>query len=333
MKHRILHITNLPSVCRSLQAADIGGDTLAWQDLLYQGPLLALPLDELAARRSAYFASQGWGARGRILALFERRNEQLRAFRAYDEVVLWFDHDLLDQLQLLQLLNWFSQQTLGRTRLTLITLDHYPGIYRFTGLEVLKPAQLRNLPAKRLEVSLNQFELARRAWEAVTASDPARLQVFGWPDMSSLPYLKDALSRLQEEYPSRQDGLSRSERQILRAVYAGACYPRHIYATAQRMEDRPFMSEKAFRFLLRKLLRDREPCIRVKKGDRVDDIEAEAFYYQNIVITAAGFKVLAEDRDYVFMNGVDRWVGGVHISDACIWRRNRHNKAIKRTYA
>ncbi len=333
MGQEVLHIANLPSVCRLMEDSGLGGETLAWQDPLYLGPVLALPLDGLAEVRARYFAGQGWGSEGRILSLYQGRNARLREFRRYHEVVLWFDHDLLDQLQLLQLLNWFSQQTMGSTRLSLITLNHFPGVYRFTGLEVLTPAQLRSLWHKRVEVSMSQFELARAAWEAVVATDPRHLQDFSWSDMSSLPFLKDALSRLQEEYPGHQDGLSRSERQILQVVYSGTLYPKHIFAMAQRKEDRPFMSEKAFRFLLRRLLMDAEPCIKVRQGEPVRELGSEAFYRQKIVITATGFKVLAESQDFLFINSIDRWVGGVHLNDANIWRRNRHSKSIRRTYA
>ena len=38
----------------------------------------------------------------------------------HDEVVLWFEHDLSDQLQLIQILDWFAHQGRRRTKLTLI---------------------------------------------------------------------------------------------------------------------------------------------------------------------------------------------------------------------
>jgi len=39
---------------------------------------------------------------------FARRNEAINHFRDHEEVVLWFKHDLYDQLQLIQILDWSS---------------------------------------------------------------------------------------------------------------------------------------------------------------------------------------------------------------------------------
>jgi hypothetical protein len=36
---------------------------------------------------------------------FERRDEAITRFRDHEEVVLWFEHDLFDQLQLIQILD------------------------------------------------------------------------------------------------------------------------------------------------------------------------------------------------------------------------------------
>jgi hypothetical protein len=38
---------------------------------------------------------------------------------------LWFEHDLYDQLQLIQILDWFSHQDLVHTRLSFISVNSY----------------------------------------------------------------------------------------------------------------------------------------------------------------------------------------------------------------
>jgi hypothetical protein len=40
-----------------------------------------------------------------------------------------------------------------------------------------------------------------------------------------------------------------------------------------------------------------------------------------VSLTATGSAVLAGDRDHVGLNGIDRWIGGVHLAgDAVSWR-------------
>ena len=80
---------------------------------------------------------------------FIRRDRALARFHDHDEVILWFEHDLYDQLQLIQLLDWFAQQELEETRLSLICIDH------FFGLGQLTPVQLASLFNTRQEVTPN----------------------------------------------------------------------------------------------------------------------------------------------------------------------------------
>ncbi len=65
--------------------------------------------------------------RSKLIHEFQRRDEQIRRAGDFDEVVLWFEHDLFDQLQVLQVLTsleeldlepgasrWFRATTIWR---------------------------------------------------------------------------------------------------------------------------------------------------------------------------------------------------------------------------
>jgi hypothetical protein len=59
----------------------------------------------LRETRARFLAESGWGDAGGLRAAFEERDETLAAaLRDRRPVVLWFEHDLYDQLQLLQVL-------------------------------------------------------------------------------------------------------------------------------------------------------------------------------------------------------------------------------------
>ena len=79
-----------------------------------------LSLNELSAGRAQFIAGGGWGNVEEVQADIEARNRCLRSFGEFDQVILWFEHDLYDQLQLLQLLDFFAGEDLGGTALTLI---------------------------------------------------------------------------------------------------------------------------------------------------------------------------------------------------------------------
>ena len=136
--------------------------------------------------------------------------------------MLWFEHDLYDQLQILQILDWLSQRSLGSTQISLICIDHHPSVERFLGLGQLLPHQLADLFPGRSMVTPEQTALARRAWSAFTATDPGPLlqliaDRYITITVSWGPRYEDCWSSIL----SAVDGLSRTESAILRAVSRG----------------------------------------------------------------------------------------------------------------
>ena len=101
----VLHVTNGESAGNTLRQTSIGGAVLPWQDVLHEGPVQAVPRQELLHARAGFLSDCGWGSRAAILSSLERRDLQFsEALRDCLQVVLWFEHDLYDQLQLLDAL-------------------------------------------------------------------------------------------------------------------------------------------------------------------------------------------------------------------------------------
>src|SRR4051812_48839672 len=253
----MLHIANGDSVTGTFRQVRFPGIYLAWQDVLHDGPVPQTgSLSELSDVRAQALASFGWGDPEKLRADFASRDRTLQDFRKHQEVVLWFEHDLYDQLQLIQLLDWFEQQDLEGINLDLIQIDSYPGVRPFYGLGQLSGPQLARLFPMRKRVTHAQRSIATEAWRAFRAEDPtglagpqrARLfprrkrvphahrsiateawRAFRAEDPTALaaisqkrsdemPFLAAALPRFLEEYPWTADGLSRTERQLLQAA-------------------------------------------------------------------------------------------------------------------
>ena len=192
----LLHITNGESVIHSFRQVQLEGDYLSWADLLYEGPVPQPTLDELSPTRARFIADMGWQGFEEALARLSRRDETLRSFRRYDEVVLWFEHDLTDQLQLIQILDWFEGRALGATHLSLINVDGYPGVVPFHGLGQLTGKQLVELLPTRKPVSAQQLSIGRDAWRAFCCPEPSALLNLLNRDVSALSFLGRALRRL-----------------------------------------------------------------------------------------------------------------------------------------
>lgn len=228
MKITLLHVTNGDSAGNTLRRTSIGGAVLPWQDALHEGPLPAGSRAEFLRARASFLSECGWGARGTILASLERRDAQyLDALRGGVRVVLWFEHDLYDQLQLLDTLA--LAHGVGRAP-ELVQAGAFLGAMHEPELE----AQWET----RRPVEPDTLAQANEVWDAIRAGELPQVDVPG------LPYIGAALRRLAEERPA--DGLSRTARQALRAIAAGARYPGEAFFTSQAMEEAAFMGDTWF---------------------------------------------------------------------------------------
>ena len=177
-----LHVTNGDSAGNTLRQTSLGGAVLPWQDVLHAGPVPAGPRRELLQARAAFLAECGWGSRQAILSLLERRDRQLvRALQDREQVVLWFEHDLYDQLQLLDVLGLAA--TAGGLP-ELIVVGSFPGRPAFRGLGELTAGELETLWPQRVPASPDVSAAAAAAWDALRRSDPSALAVSAQADTS-----------------------------------------------------------------------------------------------------------------------------------------------------
>ena len=175
---------------------------LAWQDVLHEGPVRAgLTLEQLSEERARFIAGAGWGALAEVRRTFRERDQTLRAAPSASEIVLWFEHDLYDQLQLIQVLDWLAAHP--QQSVSLICEAEYVGN--------MSPERMRELFGARQPVTPDQFAEAGRAWAAFRGADPSKISI----QTGALRFLGAALRRQVQEYPWSSDGLSLLERRVL----------------------------------------------------------------------------------------------------------------------
>ncbi len=310
----VLHITNGDSAGDLIRASGIAGDVLTWRDVLHEGPVPDLPLAELSRVRADFLAGQGLGDAARLRDDFADRDATLMRFTDHDQIVLWFEWDLYDQLQLIQLLDFFSAYSGAgleetNTRLDLVCIKGYLGetpVDRFQALH-----------AARTPVTDAMLQLGREAWAAFRSEDPGDLELLANGDTRQLPFLKGALLRELEEYPSRRNGLSRSESQLLEAVAGSPLRFAELFRRVSQREERRFCGDVTMAGYLERMSQSGDPLVSFPSGDRIrsphTDEDSAAFRNAQIALTEAGRAVLSCERDWIEMGGSDRWLGGVHL--------------------
>lgn len=320
----VLHVTNGDATVDRLRAAGYP-DPLPWRDILHAGPVPARPPAELRRVRAKFIAGEGFEAYESVLAGVEARDNRLAEY-ADRPYVLWFEADLYDQLQLIEILDRLRTLEVPPDRVRLVTAGEYPGIAHFKGLGQLSPDELRLLHNEELTLDADSYELARLAWKAFTAADPSELERIVRTESAALPYLGEAFARLLQEYPARSDGLSLTERRILLAIDDGATTAADVFGEVGRRERRPYLGDWGCYAIVRELSAAGHPLLRLDgSGDVVDP----GFGERQVELTREGSEVLAGKADHVRLNGIDRWIGGVHLTgDQVRWRYDERREAL-----
>src|SRR5205085_4242019 len=95
---------------------------------------------------------------------------------SYEELLLWYEHDLFDQLNLIQLLPWIRDHVPASKPASLICIGAFAGRPAFKGLGELTPGELASLLEARQPVSEDQHAAAAMAWTAFRAPAPDALE-------------------------------------------------------------------------------------------------------------------------------------------------------------
>jgi hypothetical protein len=335
----MLHITNGDSAAEGIRQAGLPGSMLAWRDVLHEGPVPAdLSLHELSAVRAGFIAGEGWAPADEAATGFAERDATLARFTEHDEVCLWFEHDLYDQLQCLQILDWLAGERAGDTVLSMVCIGQFPGVERFYGLGQLSPAQLASLYPNRRPITREQLDLARSAWAAFRAAEPSALIALVKGDSTSaLPFLHAALLRHLAEFPALEHGLSRTEHYTLERLAAGPVDPFAAFQTVQEREEAPYLGDTIFWGRVYTLATGRHPLVLVRSEGQpltpprtlpsLHDSSPKAL---TLELSEDGQAVLAGRADQVHLNGIDRWLGGVHLSgQEAAWRWDTAQQSVR----
>jgi hypothetical protein len=304
-----LNITNGDSAASTLSEAGVEGKIISWRDVLHEGPVdSSLSLEELSKGRARFISEQGWDDFAHVSGDFAERDRVIRHLDYFDEVVLWFEDDLYDQLQLIQLLDFFGRGAARGKTLSVIVVDGY--------IPPLSTDEIKRLDKVRQRVTAEQLELAKRAWRAFGSEDPTSISRLLEESTTPLKYLAPALRRHLEEFPSTDNGLSRSEREALSAIQAGHSTPVAAFLEVARKQESIFLGDIIFYSYLERLSGRTNALITWKDGTPVIAPTSERsrqFVEGELTLTPLGREVLAGRQNWQHIHNRTRWLGGVEI--------------------
>ncbi len=334
----MLHIHDGDSSAQTSRESTIPGEHFGWREALISGPA---PSDVGPAQwrqLRAQHLSDFYGVdRQKAAEELLRQEEVLAGFSEHEEVVLWFEHDLFCQANLLYLLDWFAGRDLYKTRLSLICIGEFPGIEKFRGLGQLNAYQMASLFTTRHEVSAAEMNLATRAWRAYRSVDPTAIEKLLDSDTSAMPHLKRAFLLHLARFPFVRNGLGHIENLGLQLIRGGSKTFTKLFAAFGDEEPVYGLGDFQFWLALKQMTDARKPLLTVKNGVGLNvglnvgqrlELSSEAIRNSCFEITETGVAVLQSEVDFVTLNGIDYWLGGVHLSEDNLWRWNDETRKI-----
>lgn len=306
----MIHLIGGESARGTLSKTAVPGDKFSIDDILMEGPIVdGLQTEASWEMRGDWLERHFAISKSNYLSGRAQRDRILTDSLSHDEIVLWFEFDLFCQANLLYFLNWYALQHLGKTHLTLICPETFPGRTRFRGLGELPGPELASLFPTRAVVTADQKRLAQRAWQAFSSKNPQDIQTVLDGDSSSLPLLAPALRGHLERFPSTTNGLGILAQKTLEILNSESLPFHQLF---QRVTSTPEifrhgMGDLQLQTYLEMWSSARQPLV----------IEEET-----VRITDAGRSVLRGDVDEIGINGIDVWYGGVHLVPNNLWRWN-----------
>jgi hypothetical protein len=251
-----------------------------------------------------------------------QQQETLSKIGNHEEVILWFEHDWFCQLHLVYLLQHIAEMNLPQTVLSLLCINEFPGKENFRGLGELNSEQMASLFDKRTVVTVAQKQLARQVWQGYCSPTPETLASLLHQDTSALPFLKAALQKHLAQFPSTQNGLGMIENRALQLLQDGHKNFSKLFPAFGKAEPVFGLGDAQFWNILKRLAQATEPALLIDVKDIDQAMKADAFLQASIQITKFGEDVLSGVKDFIHTNGINQWLGGVHLSANQVWRWN-----------
>ena len=297
------------------------GSLLINQDVLSCGPLPAVePLVEWQRVRENYLRNLNPDWPEFSLAEKDGLLANLPALRAAERIVLWIGAGLDEQLLLAWVVQLLRAADIAPSRLRVVQFHRTERGHEVVAMGVLNPAQVGAHPPA---IALTVADIAElhAAWSSVTASEPAALLAFIGGEAGPLPFLRRALGALVSRFPDFDTGLNAWDHLILRCVRDHG--PQAAWVIAQTMAHamEPHLDFACDAYLLARLRRLAEPALPHPFVSFTGSWTA--LRGCEVTLTATGAKALEGEANFVALNGIDDWVGGVQLdsSEGWVWFR------------
>lgn len=236
------------------------------------------------------------------------------------EIKLWIGMGLSDQLLLIFLIYLLDEFDFDLNTLKVFQFEEISGKnFEIQGLGILNPEQIKDHP-KPYTPNKELITIAKSVWLAISGHSPDLYLQFIHSDNNSMPLLRRAIKYLIFRYPKSSNGLSFWDEKLLKYTEEHGPNTARIigYTLGDCMDGLDLVGDF---YLFSRLKNMGKSCLNVPL------VEANALDLPmrdtQIKITTSGKQALQDKVNVIELNGIDDWIGGVHLdsSTGSVWLR------------
>ncbi|ARV05713.1 DUF1835 domain-containing protein [Polaribacter sp. SA4-10] len=219
MSTSILHITNGDSTTNYLKKLHFSGDFITWREMLCEGQTITdVGSETFWKSRFNFFKTSYKVSKKKFIDYTLKEYRNLCNKKEASEIVLWFEHDLFCQINMLAVISWLKRYRKGY-HISLVCSGKVQKSKDLLGLSQLNPEQINNHFKNRIVLNEDDIEYADYIWQLYCSESPLRLETVNqFNPMSPFKYLAAAIEAHLQRFPSIKNGLNNVENTILTTV-------------------------------------------------------------------------------------------------------------------
>ena len=219
MSSSTLHITNGNKTTDYLKSLGYTGDFITWREMFCEGKTSIDVGSETFWKTRFEFLKSSYKVTKKIFIDFtlkEYRN--LCQNKNKEEIILWFDHDLHSQINMIAIISWLKRYRKGE-KISLVSSSNLDVSKKFVAIHQLSNDQITKQYLQRSELSLDDIEYADYIWQLYCSNCPLRLEtIYKYNPMSPFIHLSKAIEIHLKRFPSIENGLNSTENYIIRTA-------------------------------------------------------------------------------------------------------------------
>ncbi|MCL7763095.1 DUF1835 domain-containing protein [Polaribacter sp. Z014] len=274
MSSSILHITNGDSTTNYLKNLNFSGDFITWREMLCEGKTTVDVGSETFWKTRFDFLKTSYSiSKKKFIDFTLKEYRTLCSKKESKEIVLWFDHDLFCQINMIAVISWLKIYRKGY-HISLVTSSKTKDSNKLKSFSELTKNQMQQHYKSRIDLSLDDIEYADYIWQLYCSDSPLRLEtVYKFNPMSPFIHLADALAAHLQRFPSIKNGLNQIENTILETANS------HNFSSKPQLVNQLLESQTIYGFgdlqyehhieQLQKLFTSFDPVKLSRKGKKV----------------------------------------------------------------